>query len=128
MSEKRIITVPETPEKLVGIIVDRGEEGSEPIKRDLSFAEFLNHFLNTDYRFNDGGPGIRASARIDAAVADTLPGDPVELRKDDLDLIVKVLEEPMASVQGQKIAIGYPVRPARRVAPYLEAISEAKPV
>lgn len=80
----------------------------------VSFADFARHALLVDQRFNASGAGIRAAARIEAA----LEAEPVKLEETDFELLSAAVENPQP-MQGMP---PYPLRPARLCSPFLEAI------
>lgn len=132
--EKRIITIPETPKRLAEALQEKvvneeakeGEEAFTIVKRPLTFAIFIRYFINSDRRFNSGGPGIRAGARVDAALDECEPGTTFELRDEDVKLLLETLNKPEVQGQGQTIELPYPVRPAHPCAVYIQAIEDAK--
>jgi hypothetical protein len=88
--------------------------------------DFCLYLVDTCRIFNETGVGIRAGARIDAAVRSVielestgLPQSKVSeliLEAEDLDKLDSVCEEPDK---------GYPFLPARALLPFIDAIKEA---
>lgn len=85
MGEKRDITIPEP----ISIMV-AGEA--------WTFGRTVRHVIDTDPVFNATGPGIRAGARILAALdkSGDKAGEKMSVDEDDRKLLNKSLEEPPA--------------------------------
>lgn len=62
--------------------------------RRYPWVKFVKFLLDTDPRFNDTGPHIRAAARIENAIADKGEDDEVDILKDDLAQLASVAESP----------------------------------
>lgn len=77
---------------------------------------FIAAIVNSEGRFNKTGPGIRAGMRILMACASATGDEPIDLTRDDHALLHAACEEPEC---------GYPVRPARAVLAFLDAIAGA---
>lgn len=90
---------------------------------EFGVPELLAWAVNNEPAFNRDGPGIRAGARIEAALATWAATDPhpATLRIDAAawKIASEVLETPTA---------GYPITPARRLLPFLDAIATAREV
>lgn len=83
----------------------------------ITFADFVQHALLVDQRFNANGAGIRSAAMIETA----LDADPVKLEEADYERLLEAVETPQP-MQGMP---PYPLRPARLCAPFLAAIKAA---
>jgi len=81
---------------------------------NFGISEFINFLLNLDERFNKDGIGARSAFRIEKACK--VEGD-IKLETNDWTKLKEAAEKP---------SNGYGISPARLVAPFLEAIEEAK--
>lgn len=90
----------------------------------LTLATFVRWLVDSDDRFNGGGPGIRAGSRVLDAF-DLAARPPVEtsvdVSKDDLAILQAAAEKPTQ----ERVEVGYPVRPSRMLVPFLDAIANA---
>ncbi len=81
--------------------------------RVYPFVDFVLGMAAIDQRFNATARSAYAAERIARALEGKYPGDVVELESTDGELLKGAASDP---------SNGYPVRPARFVAPYLKAI------
>ena len=112
MTDRLKITIPEQALTLV-----LGEE-----TRTFGFKDLVLWALNSDTRFNQDGPGIKSSIRIELALekAET----EVTLKAEDHSRLAEALGSP-SSIGGGR---GYPISPARKLAPFIDAVEHATPV
>jgi hypothetical protein len=104
--EMKKITVPETPERLKGMVTREG-----PV--EFTFAKFVTYLLNSCKEFDGDAAGLRAGVRIEEAVGS---GAEVALREDDWQKLKACATNP---------GVPYPCNPARAVVPYIDAIENA---
>jgi hypothetical protein len=93
----------------------------------FTFELFVSHLVNTDDKFNNSGPGIRAGMRVEEAVKKG--DDLVELDESDWALLKEVAENPSkgypalyfvgADEKPEKLYFG------KRLLPFIDAINEA---
>ena len=83
---------------------------------DVDIRWFITWLTNTDAEFNRDGQAIRASVRVDKAVAEATP-ETITVEEQDYTRIKTSAETPSVG--------GYPVRPGRAAAPWIEAIASA---
>jgi len=88
----------------------------------VDFLWFVRRIIDTDKRFNESGQGIRAAARVEAALTKIATNEDGErtvfLEEADWVILRDAVESPSGGV--------YPISPGRVLAPYIEAISVAK--
>lgn len=118
-------------------------DGEPDTRTEFGVPELLTWLIDSEPAFNSDGVGIRAGARIESAILewrskDELPeivttstataielatgcGEIPSLRLDtaDWELVSKHIEKPKGP---------YPVTPARRLRPHIDAIAAAKEV
>lgn len=105
MAEIKQITIPDT-----AIQIGSGDDASA-----MTFTDFVRWTLGTHPSFNSDGQGIRASVRIESQLA--AGGKKLTLDAEDYDRLRSAADSP----QG-----GYPIRPASRLVPFLDAIEGAR--
>ena len=115
----RIITVPET----VNLNI---------LGQAWTFALCVEHVVDNAPEFNQTGKGIRAGGRILDGVGRAGPGEQVELRQDDWQLLAQAMQEPPAGYHPKLYRVredktlGDPIdMPTGRVRPYIDAVEQA---
>lgn len=83
---------------------------------ELDFRRFAKWLVTTHPRYNTDADGIRAAARLDRLLDDEALAE-IVLDTDDWQRLRDAAEKPHG---------GYPIRPAHRMLPIVEAIVEAK--
>lgn len=81
---------------------------------NFGMTEFINFLLNLDERFNKDGVGVRSAVRIEKACKEE--GD-IKLETADWVRLKEAAEKPSS---------GYGISPGRLIAPFIDAIEEAK--
>lgn len=105
------VTIPETPKELLAQLHPDGSTA------DFSFASFVSWILDNDSRFTRDAAGLRSGKRIISPVEAATTGEDIELDAADWRMLCDAAKAPSQ---------GYPVRPARLVLPYIDAIEAAK--
>lgn len=103
--------------------VDPLDIGGQP----FGVPELVRWAVNSQPSFNSDGPGIRRGGRLEAAVAE--PG-PWTLAEDDWVALREALEAPHVArgQRGEPLGPAYPIAPAHRLVPLLDAVSAARKV
>ena len=78
--------------------------------------ELCGYLMDTQPQFNMDAAGLRAGARIEIALTGKTNTDPLTIEWRDLELLQKAADKPRN---------GYPVQPARRALPYVDALNDA---
>lgn len=106
------------------IVVDEGQE----TERKFGLRDLIRFLIDTQPQFNNDGPGIRASWRIEREILDDTKdeGAPFQFQDRDLKLLCDAAEKPRTGMDrlGQQIP-AYPIRPARRLHPFVNALQSA---
>ena len=111
-------------------------EGSDAPPRKFYFAEFISYFIEGTEVFNKAAAGIRAGIRIDAAARATVPVKQLEdgttVIDDNYDQeITMVLDQEDWQMLRDAIVtpqIPYPVKPAKNIIHWIDAVEEAKTI
>lgn len=96
------------------------QPGSEqPQTVAFGIRDLIVWALDTDPSFSSGSKALRQAARIEAAIR-ALPASATELILDDEDVtaLQAALDAPSK---------GYPISPARRLLPLIDAVAQAQP-
>jgi hypothetical protein len=107
MADIFTITVPE----LVIIITE---------DQKMDFAGFIRWTLATHASYNHDAAGIRAAVRLERKfeyIIGTEPTKSFDLDAEDLQRLRVAVENPLG---------GYPIRPAHKMLPFVEAVVDAK--
>ncbi len=91
----------------------------------FGLPDLLEFLINTDDQFNADGAGIRSGVRVETAIAAFRAGpigDPLPLEDQDWERAKNAAEKP--TMRGQPGM--YPIQPARKVTPFVDAIANAK--
>lgn len=86
----------------------------------MDFAGFIRWTIATHPNFNQDAAGIRAAARLERKfeyITGTEPPKSFDLDAEDLQRLRVAVENP----QG-----GYPIRPAHRMLPFVDAVVDAQ--
>jgi hypothetical protein len=86
----------------------------------MRFIDFIRWSLATHPLFNQEVNGCRSALRIEAEVKKVEAGsDRLAIELDDFNRLRKAVESPHG---------GYPIRPALRMMPFVDAVCEARAV
>lgn len=89
-------------------------DGGQLVDAPFGPADLVRWLLDSDKRFVSDAPGIRAAVRIET-----------QLAKADRFLALEDGDWVKLKEAAESPSVGYPLSPARRLAPFLDAISNA---